>query len=151
VWDLSRDSAGLCVRFVTGAASLSVRWKGCKPELAKSHMAASGVSGLALYARSRGQWPWLSAARPDNSLPAEKETVSGLASKPRRLAVWPTSRVAGTSARRRGTNANSPSRAAVMRAARSRYCALRMCRDLRRAGERRRPVACDGHEGRRNA
>lgn len=67
VWNLSRHSAGECVRFVTdaGASGIGVRWSVTKPELAMPHMAATGVSGVDLYARADdGKWRWVACGRP---------------------------------------------------------------------------------------
>jgi hypothetical protein len=65
VWNLSRQSAGLCVRFVTGAPSIHGRWTLISPNLALPHMAAAGVSGLDLYAKTdAGRWRWLASGRP---------------------------------------------------------------------------------------
>src|ERR1051325_2344843 len=48
VWNLSRHSAGLCVRFATDAPTIQARWKLTSARLAMPHMAATGVSGLDL-------------------------------------------------------------------------------------------------------
>lgn len=67
VWELSRYSAGLSVRFNSNASSLQARWKLRSPNLALPHMAATGASGLDLYARnhlSGGQWRWAGSGRP---------------------------------------------------------------------------------------
>jgi hypothetical protein len=65
VWNLSRNSAGLCVRFVTDATLLQVRWTLTSDRLDMPHMPASGVSGLDLYVRDdEGAWRWLGNARP---------------------------------------------------------------------------------------
>lgn len=56
VWDLSRDSAGLCVRFETDSARVAADWLLVKPELAKGHMPATGCSGADLYVRDQGKW-----------------------------------------------------------------------------------------------
>ena len=78
VWNLSHDSAGLCVRFATDATAITARWTLRKESLAMSHMPASGVSGLDLYVRHQGGWRWIGAARPDKSLTTEKALVTGL-------------------------------------------------------------------------
>jgi hypothetical protein len=66
VWGLSQDSAGLCVRFVTDATTLSARWKLTKKSLAMPHMPATGVSGLDLYIREgKAGWLWLANGRPN--------------------------------------------------------------------------------------
>ncbi len=65
VWDLSRHSAGMAVRFVTDATAIHARWALTSPRLAMPHMAATGVSGLDLYVRdATGQWRWLACAQP---------------------------------------------------------------------------------------
>jgi hypothetical protein len=65
VWGLSRHSAGLCVRFVTDAATIQARWALTSKNLAMPHMPATGVSGLDLYVRmAGGKWRWLGAGRP---------------------------------------------------------------------------------------
>jgi GDSL-like Lipase/Acylhydrolase family/N-terminus of Esterase_SGNH_hydro-type len=66
VWGLSRQSAGLCVRFVTDATTLTIRWKLTGETLALPHMPATGVSGLDLYVRlaDTGRWHWLGTGRP---------------------------------------------------------------------------------------
>jgi hypothetical protein len=78
VWDLGTDSAGLCVHFVTDATAISVRWTVRNHNLAMSHMPASGVSGVDLYARYHGKWRWAGAARPETEVTTEKELVSGM-------------------------------------------------------------------------
>lgn len=65
VWNLSRHSAGIAVRFVTDAMTIRARWTLTSARLAMPHMAATGVSGLDLYVRDGGgKWRWLSCARP---------------------------------------------------------------------------------------
>ncbi|MDD4102884.1 MAG: SGNH/GDSL hydrolase family protein [Kiritimatiellae bacterium] len=65
VWNLSRDSAGMAVRFITDATKIHARWALTKANLAMPHMPATGVSGLDLYARdSRGVWRWVANGRP---------------------------------------------------------------------------------------
>lgn len=65
VWNLSRDSAGLCVRFVTAAPTIEARWTLNKNNLAMPHMPATGVSGLDLYTKTEdGKWRWLAVGQP---------------------------------------------------------------------------------------
>lgn len=65
VWNLSHDSAGLCVRFITDAAEIDARWILTSSSLAMPHMAATGVSGLDLYVKTgRGEWHWLAVGKP---------------------------------------------------------------------------------------
>lgn len=67
VWNLSRDSSGMAVRFVTDSAGIACRWSLSKAELAKPHMPATGVSGVDLYVRDeKGVWRWLACPLPNN-------------------------------------------------------------------------------------
>ncbi|MEZ4901326.1 MAG: SGNH/GDSL hydrolase family protein [Spirosomataceae bacterium] len=56
VWNLSRNSAGLSIRFVSNAPQIVVRYK-VTGNIAMPHMPATGVSGVDLYAiDSDGTW-----------------------------------------------------------------------------------------------
>ena len=74
VWDLSRHSAGMAVRFETDAACIAARWELLNEGLAMTHMPASGVSGLDLYAEEPpGRWRWAGGGRPDEKEPREQQ------------------------------------------------------------------------------
>lgn len=65
VWNLSRDSAGMLVRFETDARNIHVRYDLRSSRLAMPHMPATGVSGVDLYGRNEaGQDRWIAVARP---------------------------------------------------------------------------------------
>ncbi|HEY1067781.1 MAG TPA: SGNH/GDSL hydrolase family protein [Pirellulales bacterium] len=59
VWGLSRDSAGIAVRFVTDSPAVHCRWTLTRGNLAMPHMPASGVSGVDLYAKVKDKWQWV--------------------------------------------------------------------------------------------
>jgi hypothetical protein len=64
-WRLSKNSAGICVRFVTDATTVHIRWTLTSAALDMPHMPATGVSGVDLYARSvDGQWKFIGNGRP---------------------------------------------------------------------------------------
>src|ERR1044072_4473460 len=52
VWDLSRDSAGVLVRFTANTPTLKARWTLVKSRLAGVNMTAIGASGLDLYTKT---------------------------------------------------------------------------------------------------
>ena len=59
LWNLSKNSAGLSIRFISNASEISVKYK-LKGSLSMPHMPSTGVSGLDLYAKnSDGQWLWI--------------------------------------------------------------------------------------------
>jgi lysophospholipase L1-like esterase len=65
VWDLSRHSSGMCVRFVTDATAIHARWTLIRERLGMPHMPPTSVSGLDLYVRTEGgRWRWLAVGRP---------------------------------------------------------------------------------------
>lgn len=66
VWDLSRDSAGMCVRFVTDATTIHVRWALTESWLYLPNMTAIGKSGLDLYVKTEKGWRWLAVGAPQN-------------------------------------------------------------------------------------
>jgi lysophospholipase L1-like esterase len=68
LWQLSRCSAGVCVRFLSNAQQLSVRWKLRNENLAMPHMPATSVSGLDLYVRDpqENRLRWAAAARAED-------------------------------------------------------------------------------------
>ncbi len=64
VWNLSRHSAGMCVRFATDAVGIRARYRLLSPRLAMPHMPATGVSGVDLYVRHQDRWHWLGVGWP---------------------------------------------------------------------------------------
>ena len=67
VWGLSRDSSGMMVRFETDATTIWVRYVLRSEQLAKPHMAATGVSGVDLYTRDpQGKLRWVNCTKPDS-------------------------------------------------------------------------------------
>src|SRR5271154_3320711 len=66
VWDLSRNSAGLCARFVTDATTIRARWSLTDRSLHVPNMTAIGKSGLDLYVKMETGWRWLAVGVPEN-------------------------------------------------------------------------------------
>jgi hypothetical protein len=64
VWELSRNSAGMCVRFVTDATTLRARWALTESWLYLPNMTAIGKSGLDLYVKMETGWRWLAVGQP---------------------------------------------------------------------------------------
>ena len=79
VWNLSQDSAGICVRFVSSATTLHARWTLRRARLALPHMAATGVSGVDLYVRDvKGRWRWLACGFPTKTPTNSVRLVTGI-------------------------------------------------------------------------
>lgn len=78
VWNLSRHSAGLVVRFRTDADRIQA-----KHELAAApsmpHMTNVGSSGLDLYAKDeKGVWRWAGASKPPFEKSYEQDLITGM-------------------------------------------------------------------------
>ena len=59
VWNLSRNGAGLYIKFNSNANEFIVRYKVESSNYAMPHMPATGVSGVDLYALTQGgKWVW---------------------------------------------------------------------------------------------
>jgi hypothetical protein len=88
VWNLSRATAGMMVRFRTDAHTIHVNVNLLKPALAMAHMPATGVSGIDLYARDdAGRWRWVAATKPE-AQESRSTLVTGLAPGSREYAAW---------------------------------------------------------------
>lgn len=88
VWNLSRDSAGMMVRFKTDAQSLHIHYKLAKANLGMAHMPATGVSGVDFYARDEaGKWRWVQVTRPA-AQEIRTELIKGLAPGMREYAAY---------------------------------------------------------------
>lgn len=82
VWELSRHSAGITVRFTSDARELHVRYRLTSPTLSMFHMPATGVSGVDLYARDDGgRLRWVSVSRPSDQ-DVSQRLCAGLAAAP---------------------------------------------------------------------
>jgi lysophospholipase L1-like esterase len=65
VWNLSRHTSGMSVRFETDSPGIYARYELTHPERDMPHMAATGVSGLDIYGKlDDGKWQWFGVARP---------------------------------------------------------------------------------------
>ena len=88
VWNLSRESAGMMVRFRTDATALHVRMTLRSDVLDKPHMPASGMSGVDLYARDADdRWRWVAAIKPEKQS-LELPLLAGLVPGTREYALW---------------------------------------------------------------
>ena len=87
VWNLSRHSAGLSVRFETDAPEISARWRLVNESLAMDHMPATGVSSVDLYLDRAGAGPawWLGTGRGVQSVDPSAVLVGQLSGQRQRF------------------------------------------------------------------
>ncbi|HEX2639767.1 MAG TPA: SGNH/GDSL hydrolase family protein, partial [Pyrinomonadaceae bacterium] len=88
VWRLSRNSAGMSIRFVTDADSISVRWRLRSPNLALPNMTATGVSGVDLYVKDKGMWRWAASGKADKPVVNEQKIISNMSRKSREYRLY---------------------------------------------------------------
>ena len=63
VWNLSKSSAGITVRFLTNSSKIKAKWSVLNDNK-MNHMAESGIKGVDLYFKNRGQWQYVNTGRP---------------------------------------------------------------------------------------
>ena len=88
VWNLSRDSAGMMVRFKTDSAIIWADYTLFRERLNGVNMTPIGASGLDLYARDdAGHWRWVGVARPEKK-EVRVELINSLAPGLREYAIY---------------------------------------------------------------
>ncbi len=88
VWDLSRHSAGMAVRFRTDASTIHIDYQLLNSNLAMPHMPATGVSGIDLYGQAGdGSMRWVEVVRPTNQH-MKTVLVRGLDPGPRQYLMY---------------------------------------------------------------
>ncbi|MCK9179516.1 MAG: SGNH/GDSL hydrolase family protein [Bacteroides sp.] len=80
LWFLSKNTAGLAVRFKTNSKNLAFKWEVVN-NATMNHMAPTGIKGLDLYCFKEGKWKFVNCARPSDNhkseavLSAQKEVA----------------------------------------------------------------------------
>lgn len=88
VWELSRDSAGMMVRFLTDAPAIWADYLLRRTHVPGSNQTAIAASGLDLYARDEtGHWRWAGVTRPAAQRVRQK-IVGGLSPGMREYALY---------------------------------------------------------------
>mgnify|MGYP000078751529 FL=1 len=61
VWDLSKASAGITVRFHSNSTSINLKWTVLN-DFDMPHMAATGIKGIDLYTKYNNKWRYVTTA-----------------------------------------------------------------------------------------
>ena len=89
VWDLSRDSSGVLVRFAANTAAIHARWTLTGKTLAAPTITATASSGLDLYAKTdAGRWHWLGIGKPTQFPDNTDALASGLPAGQREYMIY---------------------------------------------------------------
>ena len=76
VWDLSKNSAGVTINFISNTSNLTARWT-LKNQFKMHHMTDVGISGIDLYQKKNNEWYFLNSGIPTN-LNNEENLFKGL-------------------------------------------------------------------------
>lgn len=63
IWDLSKSSSGLSIRFVTNTSMLKVKWH-ILNNFEMNHMPDTGIKGIDLYYKQDEKWQYINTGRP---------------------------------------------------------------------------------------
>ena len=86
VWGLSKNSAGMSIRFLTNSSSISVKWEVLN-NFTMNHMAESGIKGVDLYFKNKDVWQYLSTGLP-TGFQNESTVISNMASEVREFKIF---------------------------------------------------------------
>ena len=63
VWNLSKNSAGLSIRFLSNSSVITAKWE-LLNNLSMDHMPDTGIKGIDLYYRNNNQWQYINTGLP---------------------------------------------------------------------------------------
>ncbi len=86
VWDLSKNSAGISIRFNTNSSSVKVKWA-LLNDTKMNHMAETGIKGIDLYCKVNGVWTYVNTGRP-TAKENEASLISGLSAGEREFKLY---------------------------------------------------------------
>lgn len=87
LWNLSRDAAGICIRFRSDSKVIRARWNSTF-KCVMNHMTPTGIRGLDLYALDRGEWVFVCTARPQSGQSSDVKIVSGMDGQMREYVLY---------------------------------------------------------------
>ena len=67
VWDISKSSAGLSIRFLTNTTKLKVKWEVLN-DFSMNHMPDTGIKGVDLYYKNGERWQYINTGRPQGKI-----------------------------------------------------------------------------------
>ena len=86
VWELSKSSTGLSIRFITNSSIIKVKWE-ILNDLKMDHMPETGIKGVDLYFRNKNNWQYLNTGRPKGKL-NEYTLVENMTLKEREYKIY---------------------------------------------------------------
>ena len=86
VWNLSKSSAGMSIRFLSNSSSISVKWI-ILNNLKMSHMAETGIKGVDLYFKNKDNWQYINTGRPDG-IKNESTLINNMSEEMREFKIF---------------------------------------------------------------
>lgn len=86
VWDLSKNTAGVTVRFNSNTTSIRLKWTVLN-DLKMNHMAETGIKGIDLYAKMDNEWIYINTSRPQGKS-SESKLIGGIKPETREYLLY---------------------------------------------------------------
>lgn len=86
LWDLSKSSAGLSIRFITNSTKLKVNWEVLN-NFQMNHMPDTGIKGIDLYFKQGDNWQYINTGRPQG-LKNEYTLIENMDSQVREFKIF---------------------------------------------------------------
>ena len=86
IWDLSKNSAGISIKFITNSSSITVKWL-LLNDFAMHHMPDSGIKGIDLYCKSSKRWQYVGTGIPKGKS-NEQTIIKNLSIKKREFKLY---------------------------------------------------------------
>ncbi len=86
LWDLSKNSAGISIKFNTNSSSITVKWL-LLNDFTMQHMPNSGIKGVDLYYKSSKKWQYVGTGIPEGKS-NQKTIIKNLSEKKREFQLY---------------------------------------------------------------
>ena len=86
VWDLSKASAGISVRFHSNSTSIHLKWT-LLNDFSMNHMPDTGIKGVDLYVKHKDSWRYVGTAKPTDTI-NEQELIKNMIPKLREYKLF---------------------------------------------------------------
>lgn len=86
VWELSKNTAGVLLRFSSNTTSLRIKWTVLN-DLKMNHMTEAGIKGVDLYSKINNEWIYINTARPQGKS-SESKLLAGMKPEEREYLMY---------------------------------------------------------------
>ena len=86
VWNLATNSAGISIDFKTNSSFIKIKWEVIN-NFHMSHMSGTGIRGLDLYCKNKGQWQYVASGKPSDKI-SEKLLIKNMSNKMKEFRLY---------------------------------------------------------------